>query len=130
MVHGKICNVQPFNDTYQPMTGIRTVNASFAHDTTDGRTYFLNVNNALDFSTTMENSLLCRNQSRINGVIIDDVPPFLDHRKLSTHSITFPQHDIVLLLDMVGPISYLPVRYPSDIDMDECQHLDLTEQGI
>ena len=130
VVHGKMCNVQPFNDTYQPMTGIRTVNASFAHDTTDGRTYILNVNNALDFSTTMENSLLCPNQSRINGVIIDDVPSFLDHRKLSTHSITFPQHDIVLPLDMVGPISYLPVRYPSDIDMDECQHLDLTEQGI
>ena len=58
---GRICNVQPFNDSYEPMKGIKTTNAAFAYDTDQGETYILEVNQALDFSDTMKHSLLCTN---------------------------------------------------------------------
>jgi hypothetical protein len=125
--HGSLCNVHPFHDSYTPIEGIRTVNAAFAHDTADGRTFILNMNQCLDFSSGgMEHSLLCPNQARINEVIVDDIPVCLDHRNTSTHSICFPEKEISLPLLLQGPISYLPVRYPSDFDLDNFPHLDLT----
>jgi hypothetical protein len=126
--HGKLlCQVQPFNDSYQPMQNIKTVNANFAYDTPDGRTYIIEVNQALDFTSTMEHSLLCTNQARFHGVVIDDVPKPLDYYNRSTHSIYFPEKDIRCpLLSMHGPISFLPVRYPTDEGMDTCPHLELT----
>ena len=36
---GQLCNVMPFNDTYTPMRDIKTVNAAFAYDSDDGKTY-------------------------------------------------------------------------------------------
>ena len=126
VVHGSLCNVKPFHDSYKSMEDIQTVNVSFAHDTKDGRTFILNMNQCLDFTDGMENSLLCPNQARDNGVIVNDIPKFLDPSGKSTHSIYFPMEDINLPLDMNGLISYLPVRYPSDNDLDHCQQLDLT----
>lgn len=108
------------------MKNIATVNACFAYDTNDGRTFILELNQALDFSSTMEHSLLCPNQSRCHGVVVDDVPPFLDYRGSSSHAIYFPTEDVTLPLAMHGPISYLPVRYPSDLEIDECIHLQLS----
>ena len=127
---GRTCNVQPFNDSYSPMKNIKTVNAAFAYDSDEGITYILMVNQALDFSKTMVHSLLCPNQSRINGIIIDDVPKFLDLTGRSTHSIQVPEKSLKFPLEMEGPISYLPVRYPSQIELDECEHIDLTDSDI
>ena len=124
---GRSCSVRPFNDSYASMDNIQTVNAAFAHDTGDGQTYILEVNQALDFTSTMEHSLLCPNQSRIHGVTIDDVPQFLDPSNRSSHSVIFPSQNVSLPLLMQGPISYLPVRYPSDEEMEECLHLELTD---
>lgn len=112
---GRTCNVQPFNaDSYQPMQNIMSANAAFAYDTTEGQTYILNVNQALDFHDSMEHNLLCTNQARSHGVVIDDCPTFLDHSNRSTHSVYFPDKDVRLPLLMKGPISFLPVRYPSE----------------
>ena len=124
---GRVCTVRPFNDSYKAMENIATVNAAFAYDTDDGATYIIHANQALDFCKSMENSLLCPNQSRIHGVIIDDVPKCLDTKGLSTHSIVFPSEDISLPLHMHGPVSFLPVRYPTDEELDQCLHLELTD---
>ena len=59
-----------------------------AYDTLDGQTYILDINEALDFTDTMETSLLCTNQARAHGVVIEDVPRFFDN--ISFHSISFP----------------------------------------
>jgi hypothetical protein len=95
---GQLCNVQPFNDSYESMKNIRMVNAAFAYDSDDGQTYILDVNQCLDFSHTMMHSLLCPNQARVNGVVIEDCPSFLDKSKKSTHSIWFPEDDVRLPL--------------------------------
>ena len=123
---GRSCTVHPFNDSYSPMTNVNTVNAYFAYDTEEGETFILHVNQALDFTDTMEHGLLCVNQSRIHGVVVDDVPQFLDYYKRSTHSVYFPTEDIRLPLQMDGPTSFLPVRYPTDEEMEFCPHLHLS----
>jgi hypothetical protein len=66
--HGKTCNVLPFNDSYDAMTNIQTVNASFAFNSTDGRTYILNVNQGLDFSLPFGFDLFDQFSSRRGSV--------------------------------------------------------------
>ena len=124
--HGKVCNVFPFNDSYEPIKNVHTVNAAFAYDTDDGHTYIIEINQCLDFSDTMEHSLLCTNQARMNGIVIDDCPVALDPTGHSTHSIYFPNEDVRLPLLSKFPISFLPVRYPSTIELDTCMTLSLT----
>lgn len=123
---GQSCTVYPFNDSYEPMQNIHTVNAAFAYDCEDGHTYILNVNQALDFSSTMKHSLLCPNQARVNGVIIDDCPKFLDPSNLSTFSVFFPDTQVRLPLESSFPTSYLHVRRPTEHELSTCLELDLT----
>ena len=77
-VHGQTCTVHPFHDSYRPKTNVKVCNAAFAFDQDDGRTKILILNQCLDFSNTMEHSLLCTNQVRSNGIIVDDVPIVID----------------------------------------------------
>ena len=93
---GQLGNVMPFNDSYTPMHNICTVNAVFAYDSDDSNTYILNVNQGLDFSSNMKHSLLCPNQARLNGVVIDDCPKALNYHGRDTHSIYFPEKNIRL----------------------------------
>ncbi len=123
---GKSCTVYPFNDTMSPMKNISTVNAAYAYDSTDGRTFILQLNQSLDFSNSMEHGLLCPNQVRINGGIVDDIPPLLDYYNTSKHAIWFRDNDIVLPFHTHGPISYLPVRFPTDEDLDFGEYIELT----
>ena len=124
ILEGDTCSVQPFNDSYSPMTGIRIVNGCVAYDTIDGQTYILDINQALDLTETMENSLLCTNQARAHGVVIEDVPKFFDNN--SSHSISFPDDSVELPLLLHGPVSYLPVRYPTEEELTSCRHLELS----
>ena len=124
---GRVCNVQPFNDTYDSIKNVKTVNSAFAYDDEEGHTYILEVNQALDFTGSMEHSLLCPNQARIHGTIVNDVPKFLDHTGNSTHSVIPARSKVDIPLSMNGPVSYIPVRYPTDEEMDQCEHLTLTD---
>ena len=109
------------------MKNISTVNAAFAYDSDDGITYIIEVNQALDFTQSMEHSLLCPNQSRVTGIIVNDIPTFLDVTGNSTHSIRIPKSDVDLPLCLNGSISYLPVRYPSEQELEECERIVLTD---
>ena len=73
-IEGKTCSVHPFNDSYEPMSGVDIVNVLFKYENCEGDQYVLEVNQCLDFTTTMNHSILCTNQARHNGVIINDVP--------------------------------------------------------
>jgi len=95
-----------------------------AYDTIDGETYILDINQALDFTETMEKSLICTNQAIAHGVNIEDVPEFFDNN--SGHSIYFPGDAVELPLQIHGPVSYLPVSYPTDEELTSCQHHELS----
>ena len=111
-------NVRPFHDSYSPMENIQCADACFAYDAEDGQTYILHHYYGLDFSDMMEDSILCTNQSRASDVIVNDVPPCFDVRGESHHALIFPKQDIELPLSLHNAISYLPVRYPTDDDLE------------
>ena len=51
-IDGSECIVQPFNDSYEPMRNIGLINGALACDTSDGNTYLLMINQAMDFRET------------------------------------------------------------------------------
>ena len=127
VLEGQSCTVFPFNDSYAPMKEVQVVNAAFAVDATDGNSYVVKINQCLDFRSTMEHSLLCTNQSRANGLIINDIPPEYNvHHADDDFSIYCPVSEVNLELANKGPIPHLNVRFPTDHDLSNCMHLDLT----
>ena len=77
---GMSSNVAPFHDSYSPIQNVKFANACFAYDGEDGQVYILHHRYGLDFTHNMEDSLLCTNQSRAHGVIVDDVPKKFDRQ--------------------------------------------------
>ncbi len=123
-------NVSPFHDGYDPISNVQTADACFAFDAADGQLYILHHHYGLDFSATMEHSILCTNQSRSSGIIVDDVPTCFDARGEATHSIHFPNQGISLPLRLHNAVSYLHVRYPTDDDMENGTHINLSDPDI
>ena len=116
---GMISNVAPFHDSYAPLQNVQFADACFAYDGEDGKVYILHHRYGLDFTSTMEDSLLCTNQSRAHGLIVNDVPKRFDRLGTSTQSIQFLDDNVTLPLSLKNSISYLPVRYPSDEDLNK-----------
>ena len=75
----------------------------------------------------MEHSILCSNQARFNNVIIDDVPRTVDYRWTSTQSIIIPEGKVLLSLYIHGAVVYASVRFPTDYDMDNFAHINVTD---
>jgi hypothetical protein len=124
---GMVSNVSPFHDSYAPMCNVKFANACFAYDSPDGQTYILHHYYGLDFTDNMEDSILCTNQTRASGIIVDDVPKCFDVRGTTTQSLIFPQENISLPLLLHNSIAYLPVRYPTDDDMNHGIDLHLSD---
>lgn len=75
----------------------------------------------------MEYSLLCPNQARSNGIIVNDIPHHLsDHQDETTHAIEFPEENIILSLKLRGCISQITTRTPTDQDLELGTWLTLT----
>ncbi|MGH7954921.1 MAG: hypothetical protein ACREOZ_03080 [Gloeomargaritales cyanobacterium] len=124
---GKTCDVAPFSDQYESMKDIPIVKAGTAYDDPrTGVTYILIMSQALYFGLKLTHSLLCPNQLRTNGVVVDDVPCHPSNDRNSTHSIYFPREDYRIPLDLFGCISYIPTRSPTTFELDNCEWLDLT----
>ena len=129
-VDGHVCTVHPFHDGYSPKKNVKLVNVAYAYDAHDGHTYILILNQCLDFTDDMEHSLFCTNQFRSHGIIVDDVPACYDYENKSRQTIYIPEKDITLPLLSHGPTLYLPVRYPSQDELNECEHLELTSHDL
>jgi hypothetical protein len=98
--------VSPFIEEYAPIGDILIASVATAWDNpTDGSTVILVINEALYFGNRMEYSLLCPNQLRFSGVIVNDVPPAFSAPD-TPHSIVIPGK-IEIPLSMRGVMSYL-----------------------
>ena len=75
---GRKCTVYPFNESYNTMEGINIVNALIKDQSVKGDKYILELNQCLDFTETMMHSILCTNQARHAGILINDVPRVCD----------------------------------------------------
>lgn len=124
------CTVAPFLTSYAPTKDIPIVTGGTAYtDPETGTTYILVVNQGLYFGEDLQHSLLNPNQCRCNEVIVDDVPVHLSQGESSTHTIYIGKEKIRLPLLMDGVISYLPTRYPTDFEVSNCLHLELTSRS-
>jgi hypothetical protein len=85
------------------------------------KSYILVLGQALYFGDEVEASLLCPNQMRANGVIVDDIPIHLLHNNASTHSLIFPEDEVTIPLKLNGCFSYIPTRTPTTNEKDTCK---------
>ena len=120
------CSVQPFNDGYKPITNVSIADGAFAADSPDGTSAILHINHALDFTSSMEHLILCTNQARANGTIVNDVPAILDNK--SPQNMVFPQNGTSFPIAFNGPVPFINVRYPTDDDMDSMPHIHVTSE--
>ena len=106
------------------MKNFQLINGIFSTFTALRQTIVVELNNALDYTDTMEYSLLCTNKARENGVEINDVP--IKYNESSRFDVNFAEEGIYVLLQMNEPISYIAMRYPMDEELNECRHVELT----
>lgn len=125
---GRKCEVKGFHDSYGSLHDVGYVNVVYKYHDKHGQEYLLEVNQALDFTKSMRHSILCTNQARHNGVIINDVPKVIDHN--SPQSISFPERDVHLPLHMNGPVPFLPISKPTTDDLTLLPRLQLTSDEV
>ena len=74
----------------------------------------------------MKNTLLCPNQAREHGTIVDNVPQNLDHTGQSTFSVSTSEH--ALHLQQHGPTACLQLLRPTNEEMDNLDIIDITDE--
>ena len=127
-VLGRVCEVKGFHDSYNTISNVSYVNVLYKYEDKHGQEYLLEMNRALDFTETMTNSILCTNQARHNGVMVNDIPRIIDQN--SPQCITFPESNIHLPLQMRGPVPILPISKPNDLDIEMLPRLQLTSDDV
>ena len=126
VVDGMTVDAIPFDSQLGRMSNLPIVHAIFAYDDTNtGTTTLIRINNAI-YIKDMENALLCPNQAREFGTIIDDIPPHLDHTGTGTFSISADECEFHL--QAYGPTAYLAVRRPTEEELEHCDIVDITEE--
>lgn len=124
VVEGMTVDAIPFDKSIGKLEQLPIVHAIFAYDNpATFRTHLLRFNHSI-YIKTMENSLLCPNQAREHGIIVDDIPPSLDHTGHSTFSITSDDTDMPL--HRCGPTSFLHVRRPTEAELATLDVIDIT----
>jgi hypothetical protein len=127
---GKVAEVSGFSSSVGVLKEVPIVKAAVAYDhPTTGETVILIINQALYFDDNIEHLLLNPNQMKANGVEVDNIPMHLSAGK-STHSILFPEAKYRIPLNLHGVISYFNIRTPTLQEINTCETLTLTSQGI
>ena len=130
-IEGRTCSVHPFNESYNAMTDINVVNVAYKYENCEGDQYILEVNQCLNFIDTMMHSILCTNQVRHAGIMVNDVPKVCDPNSsqdmiINTHNI----NNLTMPIEMNGPIPYIPVSKPTLIDLENLPRFKLTSDEI
>lgn len=85
-------DVAPFSDEYEPIKGIPIATCATAWTSPlNGVTYILVFHQMLYFGEKLKHSLLCPNQIRDYGNVVEDTPRQYDTR--SSHGITLKSDD-------------------------------------
>ena len=70
-VEGKTVLASGFSNSMEVMENLPLANVLYAYNTQEGEKLILRVNNAIYLWENMNDSLLCPNQCRENGIMID-----------------------------------------------------------
>ena len=123
-------NVSAFSDIYEELSDVPIVTAATAYDDPiTGTTTILIIGQALFLGEKVSNTLLCPNQLRQNGIIVDDVPTHLAPvGRPSTHAIHVPDEGTIIPLKLRGVISHFNSRTPTQQEIDTCRWITITNE--
>jgi hypothetical protein len=128
---GEMVTVYPFSENLPAVqeVPIATVLTMWESPMT-GEPWMLVIHEALYFGDRLKESLLCPNQVRAAGNVVQDTPIQFD--RSSTHSITVPNR-LELPLEMNGVISFIRTRKPMATEIEQyqsgmLQFIELTEK--
>ena len=114
---GEKVTVSPYSDTYKAVTDIPIATVvTVWEDPKNGQAWMLVIHEALFFGSKLKESLLCPNQLRAAGNIVQDAPRQFDAS--SSHSITVPG-SVEIPLQMHGVISFLETRLPTMEEIEQ-----------
>jgi len=114
--------VHPFSEEYKPLSADIGTAGTVWQDT-NGNEHLLVFHEILFLGDRLQDSLLCPNQLRANGLEVDDTPrQFSQH---SRHAIIVP--DVITIpLEMDGIISGFYTRKPTSKDLQELPCITMT----
>jgi hypothetical protein len=128
---GKVCNVIGYNRNTlnDELFDVPIVTAATAYNAPNGETYILILAQTLYQGGLLNYTLICPNQLRSNGIIVDDVPKHLSpDPSMATHSIHIPNDELRIPLDLKGVISYFITRAPTPQEVETCKWIMLTSE--
>ena len=125
-VEGKTVTANGFATEMGTLENLPIVNVLYAYISPDGEVFILRVNNSTYLSNSMEDSLLCPNQCRLNGIEINTRPKMYCDNDETTESIYYPEIQKCFLIRHHGPLPFLPVRRPTMEETLTCTYIDLT----
>jgi hypothetical protein len=107
----------PYSDKYKPRVVDVADGCTAFDDPVTGETFILDVFQELDMTGDLQDpSLLCPNQLRANGLIVDNVPKHLCHNCESTHSIYVPEMKLRISLELQEVMSGFQAWLPTQTD--------------
>jgi hypothetical protein len=123
-------NISAFMEAHGIMQNIPIVTATTAFDDSKtGITYILVLGQCIYLGDQMPNTLLCPNQLRANGLIVDDCPHHLAPTdQPSTHSIHSPDYNMMIPLLLRGVASYFTTRTPTVHELETCKLIILSNE--
>jgi hypothetical protein len=125
--HGTECDVLGYYDELGTMTSIPVMTVDTAVDDVKSHmTHILIFTFDLYFVPKIKQYLICLNQCREGGTIINECP----HQFIpaSKHGLTSPDETLFVPFKMHGQTSCLLSRQPSEKGLDECQRHYLTSE--
>ena len=112
VIEDRSCDFHPLNeDYYTLMKKIQYVHGMLSTYSTLVELMSIKLTNALDFTDTMENNVLCTNQTRENRVEINNVPT--KQNDSSKFDVNFVEEKMYAPLQMNGPTPYTLMIYPT-----------------
>ena len=109
---GHNVRIAPFSDEYESMQDVPVARCATAYDCPEtGKTYILDFPESLYLGDRLQDSLICPNQLRHNGLRVDETPTQFDNE--STHAITIPESNLTIPMSIQGTVSYFEARKPT-----------------
>ena len=119
---GRECDVSPYTDTYDSIKGVPIVTGASAWTCPDtGETMILVFHEALWMGDVLEHSLINPNQLRHHGIVVQDNPYARSPLAITTEDDTYS-----FPLQTEGTTIYLSTRTPTDQELQQCRHVQLT----
>ena len=119
---GRECDVSPYSDTYQAIKGVPIVSGATVWTCKfTGESFALVFHEALWMGDVLEHSLINPNQLRHYGIRVQDNPYHGDQMHIASEDEEF-----LMPLASDGTTIYFDSRTPTDQELQELPHIDMT----